>query len=736
MTRRLPERLIGHLAGPTLTERNAVQLSVGIGVLVALAVAVVLRLSPLVSDFPIGEGGLFWVMANELRAASFAPPDTTSFNGGAIPWMYPPLGLYLVAAVGGGLDWLRILPAIFAVATLPALWLLARSLVGSRAAVLATVAYGLADVAYVGLTAGGGVARAPGVALALLTLWAVVERRAVPAGLLGGAVLLTHPLAVAYTATGAAALWVTRGAPRSMLFAPFIALAIGAAWFVPMTIRHGVEPLVSGLGSRGGLDPIGSLVLLSRVVLYPPNLAGILGLVGAVLAWQRRRWDLLAWLAVTALGVGKSGRWTIIPLAILAGNAIDIGLERLPRRPASALAGVAVAIAIVGVLLARPEHTLTPDERATMQWVRDETPPGTTVAVIGYPASGAVVEWFPALAGRRNATTAQGTEWVADGDRWDEASATWAAGRRGACPRLISTSCGPIAPRDCRCAGGGGTGCVQQDATGTMRLPSSTRITGGSIWVERILAMIQPVMFTWAGVLSVATAVAASPQAALRPLVIGGLIALALVGIYRLVTRSWTLATIFASGFMLFTIRQPLAGLGMVTFGLWWLLVLVIRRRSGRAAPSWAVPRFIVRATAIFSIALVAVASWNFITATSSGRPEWNPPTYASDGTGGPNVYVIMLDAFPRADTLRETFGVDIGSFLDELESLGFTVSDQARANYNKTWLTLASMFNGAYIDRLLVEGSVPDEAPQQVRWASGLIEGASILDAFRVAAT
>jgi hypothetical protein len=245
----------------------------------------------------------------------------------------------------------------------------------------------------------------------------------VPAGLLGGAVLLTHPLAAAYTAVGAAVLWATRGAPRSMLVAPVLALAIGAAWLVPMISRHGIEPFVSGLGSRGGLDPLGSLVLLARVVLDPPNLAGIFGLVGTVLAWRRRRWDLLAWLAVTAAGVGESGRWTIIPLAVLAGYAIDIGLERLPQRRALAFAGIVAATGMIGVLLAQPEHTVTADERATMLWIRNETPPATTIAVVGYPASGGVVEWFPALSERHNVTTAQGTEWLPGGDHWDEASA-------------------------------------------------------------------------------------------------------------------------------------------------------------------------------------------------------------------------------------------------------------------------------------------------------------------------
>jgi hypothetical protein len=60
--------------------------------------------------------------------------------------------------------------------------------------------------------------------------------------------------------------------------------------------------------------------------------------------------------------------------------------------------------------------------REVMAWAADETPSSATFAVIGYQADGGVVEWFPALSQRRNVTTWQGTEWVADGLRRREAT--------------------------------------------------------------------------------------------------------------------------------------------------------------------------------------------------------------------------------------------------------------------------------------------------------------------------
>src|SRR5688572_21622827 len=105
-------------------------------VAIGLAVAVWLRLAPLFADFAFGDGGLFWVMARDLRENGFIPPDFTSYNAGDIPWVYPPLGLYLVAMLGDSLDLFRILPAFWAIATIPAVWLLARALVSERAALI------------------------------------------------------------------------------------------------------------------------------------------------------------------------------------------------------------------------------------------------------------------------------------------------------------------------------------------------------------------------------------------------------------------------------------------------------------------------------------------------------------------------------------------------------------------------------------------------------------------------
>ena len=58
-----------------------------------------------------------------------------------------------------------------------------------------------------------------------------------------------------------------------------------------------------------------------------------------------------------------------------------------------------------------------------MAWASSETPTDAVFAVIGYPADRGVVDWFPAVSGRENLTTWQGTEWIRSGFRREEATA-------------------------------------------------------------------------------------------------------------------------------------------------------------------------------------------------------------------------------------------------------------------------------------------------------------------------
>ncbi len=68
------------------------------------------------------------------------------------------------------------------------------------------------------------------------------------------------------------------------------------------------------------------------------------------------------------------------------------------------------------------------------------------------------------------------------------------------------------------------------------------------------------------------------------------------------------------------------------------------------------------------------------------------------------DVYVIVLDEYDNAATLREVLGFDNGKFEDSLRSLGFHIPVSVSSNYASTYLSLPSFLNAAHMSRVREE--------------------------------
>jgi hypothetical protein len=66
-----------------------------------------------------------------------------------------------------------------------------------------------------------------------------------------------------------------------------------------------------------------------------------------------------------------------------------------------------------------------------------------------------------------------------------------------------------------------------------------------------------------------------------------------------------------------------------------------------------------------------------------------------------PDVYQILLDGLGRPDVLYDRFGVDLRGSRELLEARGFEIVGNAVANYDQTYLSLASMLNMNYVNAL-----------------------------------
>lgn len=78
--------------------------------------------------------------------------------------------------------------------------------------------------------------------------------------------------------------------------------------------------------------------------------------------------------------------------------------------------------------------------------------------------------------------------------------------------------------------------------------------------------------------------------------------------------------------------------------------------------------------------------------------PFANLPTVA-DTSALPDVYHLIMDEFGRPDVLRAMYGVDVSPLVQQLQARGFEISDdRGIANYTQTYLSIASMLNGEYL--------------------------------------
>ena len=64
-----------------------------------------------------------------------------------------------------------------------------------------------------------------------------------------------------------------------------------------------------------------------------------------------------------------------------------------------------------------------------------------------------------------------------------------------------------------------------------------------------------------------------------------------------------------------------------------------------------------------------------------------------------PDIIYMVPDRYPSAGTLDREFGMDNRRFYAALRTRGFAVSENAHANYPKTFLSLASTLNGGYLE-------------------------------------
>ncbi len=418
----------------------------------------VVRFSPtILSGMPINDGGMFYVMIEDLKANHFLIPAFTTYNHFDIPFAYPPFSFY----VGGVLSLIGVpLPAIFrwlpplvSTLSIPIFYWIANLILKSKMrAALATLAYSLMPRTFSWYVMGGGLSRAFGIFFLLSTCsfaWMLFNRRVNKyvflTALFGAGTVLSHPETGIHAAVACSLIWFANYRNDRSYFRDAVLVVLGvlfltSPWWGIVLAQNGLAPFQSALATGGHTI----FFWLSWLTLDFAEerfiaLLTVLGLIGFVVQIVRKEWLLPIWMLIPfAIEPRSAPAIAVLPLAMLAGiglsdvvmprimvlmskseNELELSVAGLEQRKIFqiTLAGI-ILISFFGAYFYDMSLSLyvvpTPSQLA-MDWVRSNTLSASRFIVLtgeANPYSDPFVEWFPVYAGRTSLNTIQGREWT------------------------------------------------------------------------------------------------------------------------------------------------------------------------------------------------------------------------------------------------------------------------------------------------------------------------------------
>ena len=132
-----------------------------------------------------------------------------------------------------------------------------------------------------------------------------------------------------------------------------------------------------------------------------------------------------------------------------------------------------------------------------------------------------------------------------------------------------------------------------------------------------------------------------------------------------------------------------------------WLAIVVLA-----CALAWLASRHQKASAALLAALLVLVAlptaSYLKFIAGTLAAARAQAHLYPAALVRKPNIYFMILDAYARADTLKEALGFDNQPFIDEVRKLGFFVPERSVSNYPATNLSVSSILSLDYLEAAL----------------------------------
>lgn len=149
--------------------------------------------------------------------------------------------------------------------------------------------------------------------------------------------------------------------------------------------------------------------------------------------------------------------------------------------------------------------------------------------------------------------------------------------------------------------------------------------------------------------------------------------------------------------------RTPLGGVGAFLLITMPLAFLASRWAWNKLSNT----RMITTFLNVASISVIVIPLWTTLTVFYSGNMQLQAvkeqqqlkATLAKPSTPVPDIYLIIVDGYGRADMLQDVYGYDNSQFVTFLKEKGFYVADQTTSNYPQTQLSVSSMLNLDYLN-------------------------------------
>ncbi len=428
---------------------------------IAIILGGLVRFAPLTAvSFPLNDGGMFFSMTKDILSNRFSLPAFTSYNGGQIPFSYPPLPFYLLAILSklSGISiikWMQFLPAFISTLTIPAFYLLCRSIIKSQElAGVSSIAFALLPRSFIWLIMGGGISRASGLFFAFLALSAIYllfsqqdKHFLLPAILWSALVVYSHPEIAWFVCSSAIFFGIIHLKQKKTIFLGIVTalgvIFLTSPWWVTILRQNGFRPWLTAFQVESrDFSTVIRLILFSYTEEPFTQLLGALAILGLITNLVRRKYLLAAWMTIIVLLSFRNEAFLLMmPVAIFAGTAIyevlipgflrfsraqnidndEIGLQKsLNQKPVQILLGILLVYSFISAYgiqfrASAALSSLEPNERQAMAWVAEHSQAEDRYILVTGRTDWEVdstTEWFPALTGRVSAATVQGKEWL------------------------------------------------------------------------------------------------------------------------------------------------------------------------------------------------------------------------------------------------------------------------------------------------------------------------------------